>query len=107
MMAWWTSQQLEAYLSTPLKPATSRTLTHAEAIRNRLAMIRKRSFVWAADEWIEGITAVAAPILDRSSELVAIVNVFGPSYRWPGERDAEAIGLEVSETANRIARHLR
>lgn len=107
MMAWWKPERLDAYLAKPLESATRRTLTHPEAIRNRLAVIRKRGFIWAVEEWMEGITAVAAPILNRDSELVAIVNIFGPSFRWPGERDPEDIGVDVSETANRIARHLR
>ena len=107
MMAWWEPERLVSYLSEPLQPMTRRTLTHPEAIRARLAIIRKRGFIWAVDEWIEGITAVAAPVLNRESELVAIVNVFGPSFRFPGERDPEAIGLDVFETASRIARHIR
>ncbi|HKX74991.1 MAG TPA: IclR family transcriptional regulator [Acidimicrobiia bacterium] len=107
MMAWWPPPRLEDYLSKPLVPATRKTLTHPEAIRNRLAVIRKRGYIWAVDEWIEGITAVAAPILNREKDLVAIVNVFGPSFRWPGKRDAETVGKDVFDTANRIARHLR
>ena len=107
MMAWWPPRRLNAYLRQTLEPLTSKTMIDPVAIRARLEGIRKRHYQWAADEWVEGITAVAVPVLDRRGELVAMMNVFGPSFRFPGDRDPAKIGNAVAEVGRKLARHLK
>jgi IclR family acetate operon transcriptional repressor len=107
MMAWWPTDRLEAYLAEPLGRTSPKTMTEPEAIRRRLQGIRRRGYAWAADEWVDGITAVSAPVVDRRGELVAAVSMFGPSYRFPGGRDPDAVALDVAASARLLARHLK
>ena len=51
--------------------------------------------------------SVAAPIADASGEVIAAVHVHGPSYRFPPEGQADAIGETVEAAASRIGARLR
>jgi DNA-binding IclR family transcriptional regulator len=106
LMAWWPAERLDAYLETPLDAPSPKTMTDPDAIRRRSADIRRRGYAWAFDEWLEGISAVAAPVLDSSDNLVAMVSTFGPSYRFPGDRDPDQIGRDLAETGRLLSRHL-
>jgi DNA-binding IclR family transcriptional regulator len=106
MMAWWPEPQLDAYLETPLPAATAHTMTDPAAIRQRTSHIRDLGYGWAVDEWLDGIGAVAAPVVDTSNQLVAMISTFGPSYRFPGELDPDAIGADLADTGRLLSRHL-
>jgi DNA-binding IclR family transcriptional regulator len=105
IMAWWPESETERYLAGPLERETALTMTDPDAIWRRLEGVRRRGFLWEVDEWVEGISAVAAAIADRYDQLIAVLSVFGPSYRFPGERDPDVIGHDLKETADRLARH--
>lgn len=106
MMAWWPEPQLDAYLETPLPAATAHTMTDPAAIRQRTSRIRDLGYGWAVDEWLDGISAVAAPVVDTSNQLVAMISTFGPSYRFPGELDPDAIGCDLADAGRLLSRHL-
>ena len=106
MMAWWPAARLDAYLRGPLPPATTGTMTDAAAIRARVAEVRRRGYVWTAGEWVDGIGAVAAAVTTAGGELLAVLNVFGPSFRFPGARDPDEISAAVSDGARRLGRVL-
>lgn len=106
MMAWWPADRLDTYLETPLDAPTPKTMTDPEAIRRRSRTIRRLGYAWAVDEWLEGISGVAAPVNDGSGDLVAMVSIFGPSYRFPGDRNPDLIGRDLAETGRLLSRHL-
>lgn len=103
-MAWWPPGKLDHYLARGLPPATDRTLTDPAAVRSRLAEVRRRRYGWASGEWVEGVSAVAAPVLTADGHLLAALSVFGPSYRFPGERGRDEIGRELRGVCGRLAR---
>ncbi len=105
-MAWWEEARLDHYLSQKLAPSSGKTLTDPAEIRSRIQVVRQDGYCWALDEWVEGISAVAAPVLDDAGSLMAVISVFGPSYRFPTDRDQAAIGERVIESATAIASHL-
>jgi IclR family acetate operon transcriptional repressor len=104
IMAWWPEAKLDRYLARGLRRATDRTLTDPDAVRARLANVRRRGFGWASDEWVDGVSAVAAPVLAADGHLLAALNVFGPSYRFPDRRSRTGIGEELREVCRRLAR---
>jgi DNA-binding IclR family transcriptional regulator len=104
VMAWWPEDKLAGYLTRGLAPSTDRTLTDAEAIRSRLAEIRRRGFGWASGEWVEGVSAVAAPVLTAEGDVLATLNVFGPSFRFPDQRSRDGIGQELRGVCERLGR---
>jgi DNA-binding IclR family transcriptional regulator len=99
------ADDLQRYLARPLERFTPRTVVYPEAIRQRLRQVQLDGFAWTRDEYVDGISSVAAPVADADGEIVAAVHVHGPSYRFPPpDRD---VSLEVSAMAARIAARAR
>jgi DNA-binding IclR family transcriptional regulator len=98
--------EIDAYLARPLASFTPRTLTDPAAMRARLLTVRRVGFAWTAEEFHEGITSVAAPVLTRSGEVVAILHCHGPSYRFPRPGCEEHIGELVRDVAARMTKRL-
>jgi DNA-binding IclR family transcriptional regulator len=71
-----------------------RALASAEALRRDLTVVRARGYGLAVEEAEPGVTAVAVPILRRSSQTaIGTVSVAGPSVRMRPEAFAELAGL--------------
>ncbi|MDH4119971.1 MAG: IclR family transcriptional regulator [Acidimicrobiia bacterium] len=105
-MAHWPERELEDYLSRPLTPVTPKTIVDPARIRELCSTIKTAGYGWAFDGWVEGVSAVAAPVFDSDHELAALLSVFGPSYRFPGERDTAEVGEMVARAAQMMSRHL-
>jgi DNA-binding IclR family transcriptional regulator len=108
LLAFRPAAAVERYLARPLETFTPNTLADPEAVRERLHLVRRQGYVWAAAEFDPDITSVAAPIADASGEVIAALHVHGPSYRFPpgGERAVEIAQRVVAEAAT-IAAGLR
>lgn len=107
LMAFWPADTRDRYLRGDLAATPERTLTDPAAIRARLDEIRTQGHVWTDGEWVDGITAVAAPVLTTDGELITALTVFGPSFRFPGRRDRRALGDELRATAERLGLMVR
>jgi DNA-binding IclR family transcriptional regulator len=107
VLASLTPAALDAYLAGPLERFTDRTVTAPAQLRDRLWNVRRDGYAWVREEYAVGISSVAAPIADASGEVVAAVHVHGPSYRFPPEGQADAIGETVEAAAGRIGARLR
>ncbi|MEM8869231.1 MAG: IclR family transcriptional regulator [Pseudomonadota bacterium] len=67
--------------SIALPPNTDRTLTDADALRREVEAIRTRGYSTDDEEFMEGMTAIAVPILDDMGRLVSTLSVHGPIQR--------------------------
>lgn len=103
IMAHWPEQQVDRYLSRKLERMTPNTITDPGLIRERLARIREKGFVWVHEEFVEGINSVASPVLERNGLIAAALHVHGPAYRFPGGKDADRIGESVAEAAYKLS----
>jgi DNA-binding IclR family transcriptional regulator len=55
-----------------------------------LAQVRTQGYAWVVEEFEEGLTALAAPVRNVAGQVIAAVNVFGPTFRFPAAgRQAE------------------
>lgn len=106
LLAHLSERELDRYLNGPLKAATPRTTTDPVALRRRLAAIAGRGTEWAYDEFVNGISSVAAPVFGAGGHVVAALHAHGPSYRFPGSGAAEDIAALVAGTAERISARL-
>lgn len=93
---------LDAYLNAPLASFTPRTIVDPVQLRARLAEVRAEGFAWAIDEYADGLSSVAAAIRDIDGTVVASLHVYGPTYRFPGDRDTTEIGRLLVDAAARI-----
>ncbi|MBA8904369.1 IclR family transcriptional regulator [Aminobacter ciceronei] len=63
------------------KRYTRRTIVQADAFRADLQSTRERGFAIEREEVDEGVSCIAAPILDRKGVAIAAVSVPGPTTR--------------------------
>jgi DNA-binding IclR family transcriptional regulator len=105
LLAHASEHERERYLAGPLPAATPNTLIEPAALRRRFAAIRMRGTEWACDEYVSGISSVAAPVFG-AGQIVAAVHAHGPSYRFPAAGAADAIADLVAGTAARISARL-
>jgi DNA-binding IclR family transcriptional regulator len=62
----------------PLKRWTSRTITDLAEIERRVALIRAQGWADAPEEYLQGVSALSAPIFDMTNAMVAALTVAGP-----------------------------
>ena len=69
------------YCAPGLARFTAQTTTRAAALRGRLAAARADGFAWTVEEYADGISSVAASVVDAEGDVIAVVHIHGPSYR--------------------------
>jgi DNA-binding IclR family transcriptional regulator len=74
-----------------LDALTDRTITDRARLRAEVARVRDRGWAEAAGEREPDLNALAAPVLDRRGELVAIVGLQGPAARLTAQRRKEIL----------------
>jgi IclR family transcriptional regulator, KDG regulon repressor len=75
-----------------------------ERLSRHIVRARELGYAAADGEFEEGLVGVAAPVRDFRGQIVAALNVSGPTFRL-GER-LEAAGLEVRSAAAELSRQL-
>lgn len=98
---------LERYLSAPLERYTPHTLVDRGTILNQLRRIRDDGDSWTVDEFEVGLTGMSAPIRDTAGRMVAAINVYGPGFRFPGDKGRDEIDRSVSAAANEITERIQ
>lgn len=81
---------------------TDRTITQGAALDQQLNIIKARGYAVSVGEQHEGVSAVAAAILDHRAAPLGAIGVVAPSFRLD-EAALHALGREVMEAARRIA----
>ena len=80
------SLQKALFATRPLYQHTPRSLTNIAALQIELDKIRKTRIGTDNEEFIEGMTAAAVPVLDSKGNICATVAVHGPTARLPLKR---------------------
>lgn len=102
ILAHWPEDQVDSYIERGLTAYTRYTLTDPLLLRERLERIRGEGSSWVVEEFAEGISSVASPIYDGQGRVEGAIHVHGPSYRFPGRSDRDAIAAVVADAAARI-----
>ena len=97
------AEELERYLAEPLALFTARTVTSPDALRARLGEVLRDGVAWTVEEYADGLSSVAAPVVDDAGEVVAAVHVHGPAYRFPGPGGAEEVVEALVAATRRIS----
>lgn len=97
-------RELERFLSSAaLKAHTAHTITDRAALRSEIDAIRARGYSTDSEELIDGMIAVAVPVMDRSGVFCATVSFHAPRQRLTLEAGLEhlpalrAAALELGE----------
>lgn len=105
ILAFLSPGERDRLLPARLERYTSRTITRRARLFRELEEVRRRGYAVAREELEEGLTAVAAPILDPEGKVVAALAVTGPTFRLPRERLLDA-AARVVKAAARSSRRL-
>lgn len=92
--------------SRPLLKHTPRTIVDIAALETELDRIRQTGIGTDDEEFIEGMTAAAVPVMDPKGRICATVAVHGPTVRLPLQR-AIALVPALSRAAKAIEKTLR
>jgi DNA-binding IclR family transcriptional regulator len=76
----------DARVTPPLEPFTDRTVTDPSALDAELEAARARGWTEALGEREPDLNAIAAPVVDRTGQLAAILGLQGPAARLTDER---------------------
>ncbi len=95
---------VDDYLSRPLEPLGSLTITDPGALRKDLALVRSRGYASSLGERQEGAGSVAAPVFGHESDPVAVISVCGPVERFRDEMDE--IAPVLLESTRLLSRRL-
>jgi IclR family KDG regulon transcriptional repressor len=80
---------------------TPNTIFRREAFLHELSRIRKMGWAVDAEENVEGISCVAAPLLDMDSLPAAAISITAPTFRMPQPRI-----LEIAEELTRVGQEI-
>jgi DNA-binding IclR family transcriptional regulator len=84
-----------------LEAKTPNTITDADDLFVEVADIREQGYAVSMEESVEGVRAVAAPVL-LDDTVVASVSLAGPANRFVGERLEKRIPETVKGAANEL-----
>jgi DNA-binding IclR family transcriptional regulator len=97
-LAYYTPEALDAYIAGGLPEVTAKTIREPERLRRQLARVKKQGWAISIDEFADGTSAVAAPILDQQERAVASIVLALPTNRFPKRLHAKYVGLVVDAT---------
>ncbi len=104
LLAYLSDKRLESYLARPLKHYTENTITNPDELRQQFGKIRDQGVAWVNEE-LEEIAGLATPIRDSNGDVIAAVNLYGPTSRFPPEgKEDELADLAINAAKEISAR---
>jgi DNA-binding IclR family transcriptional regulator len=100
------SEAREALLNRPLVQLTGRTRTQAEELRGVLKQVREQGYAAEDQEATVGDAGLAAPVFDRSGQVVGAIGIVGPAERLLTPENRSRLGEAVRNTARALSREL-
>jgi DNA-binding IclR family transcriptional regulator len=90
----------ERLLGRPLDRSTAHTITARAELEKQLGDALKDGFARTYEELEVGLDAIAAPVFASSGEVVAAIDVSGPSHRLRAEGRPELVRLTLDAAAD-------
>jgi DNA-binding IclR family transcriptional regulator len=106
VMATWTDDEVEQYLSGELLACNENTVTDPDRLRSRVRQARMRRVMWTHGEYVEGLSSASAAIIDAAGRAVGALYTYGPSYRFPATGEADRVAARVLACADEISAEL-
>jgi len=85
-----------------LPRVTANTITDEEELFNQLAEVRERQYALNNEEHVEGVRAVATPVLDDNQDVVGALSVGGPANRIKKQRIRDEIADQLLVVKNEL-----
>ncbi len=91
LLAYAPATVIQDYLAEPLQRFLPQTMTAPEELRRRLAGIRSQGIVRMSEEMTVGSSSLAAPIRDRTGQVVAAVSIVTHTSPGQGPEHEQAV----------------
>ena len=88
-------------LSHVLEAVTPRTITDPAALESELAKARRLGVAHTHEELELGLDALAAPVFGPGGDMVAAIDVSGPSHRLAGRPELDRMTMEAAADLSR------
>ena len=105
ILAYTPPEQREALIQLPLPRYTDNTIIDKAVLEKALAQVCRDGYATAQEEFEEGFSAIAAPILNHRCEVVGAIAVSGPTYRLSSEQ-FESFVESLLETTGKASAEL-
>ncbi|SEQ89821.1 IclR family transcriptional regulator [Natrinema salaciae] len=103
MLAHFSTERVDEIIAEWGLPAfTDETITDRDALLDELDAIREEGVAYNRGEYLPGISAIAAPILDTDGTVYGAVTVAGPHHRLENEWEEHDLRTQLLSTANTI-----
>jgi len=99
------SRQEEILGQGPFPAYTKKTITDPDKLRNLLAQVRQQGYAISMEELHDGVCSIAAPVTNHKGEVIAAVNLAGPTHRMNSAAMPRLIKL-VKEAAREVSQRL-
>ncbi|WP_372911333.1 IclR family transcriptional regulator [Salinigranum sp.] len=94
-------ERVDEVIDAGLIRKTPNTITDPATLRDELAHTRERGYAFSDEESVEGMRAVAAPIV-LNGRVKGSISLAGPANRFVGERYKQTIPELVTGAANEL-----
>ncbi|MSP97077.1 MAG: IclR family transcriptional regulator [Betaproteobacteria bacterium] len=102
LLAYQPPASIDRVVRSGLKSFTKRSVTTAAALRAELESVRKRGYAMTRGEWRGDIGGVAAPVFDRTGQVIGAIGVTMPLTHF--SRDARSpAALAVVQAARGLS----
>lgn len=106
LMAAWPDARLREYAAAGPEAFTTATVTSLAGLRRKAAEVREHGAVWTMQEFADDVNGVGAPISGPDGSPVGAINVYGPTYRFPGSRPLDEVARSLTDACTAIGAHL-
>lgn len=105
LLAYLPQPQLDDFLKRKLPVYTDHTITIPEKVKDEMITTRERGYATNLEEQEIGLNAVATPIMDFHSRVIAAISIGGPTSRISLEKIPE-LARSLSEASRDISASL-
>lgn len=99
ILSTWSPTEVASVLSS--FGARTQTKLHAA-----IDVARRQPICWSIDNYVDGLTSVAAPIASERGRATSALIIYGPSYRFPNKASRSKIESKLAATAVEIGKEL-
>lgn len=105
-LAFCEGDAIERFMARTLERFTAATFVNKRRLKDELEAVRQNGYALGCDEFISGVSSVAAPIFGTDGNVVAAMSVTGLSYQLNEKFRRRAIE-QLGGTVSRISANVR
>lgn len=106
LMSTWSDDQLVDYAAAGMEPFTRQTVTSLTALRKKMRTVRSAGAAWTRTEFSDEIIGVSAPIIGSNGDAIGALSIYGPAWRFPGDRDEAELESLVRDATGSVSSRL-